>query len=166
MPNLTFCGETYAVDHAVKGPDYIHGYDVNGVCIVAFEDVADLTAISYDGEYMAPGDCAAEACNKVVYCGGAFKTLGGDALRLRVTGVSVPPAAFIEDTTSAEFPYRATVAIPGATEDMRPDITFDFAEIASGIFAPVCESYNGGVYIYANAMPAAEITIPVIDLWR
>lgn len=90
MPNLTFCGETYAVNHAVKGADYIHGYDANGVCIVAFEGVADLTAIGYDGTFMAPGDCAEEACNKVVYCGGKLKTLGGGA-------VSVPRANLAND---------------------------------------------------------------------
>ena len=166
MPNLTFCGEVYAVDHAVKGADYIHGYDASGVCIIAFEDVADLSAISYDGEYLAPGDCEAEACNKVVYCGGKLKTLGGEAVKLRATSVSVAPAAFTEDTTNGEYPYRAAIEIPGATADMRPDVVFSLEEILNGMFAPVCESYDGGVHIFASAVPDAGITIPIIELWR
>lgn len=144
MPNLTFCGEVYAVDHAVKGADYIHGYDASGVCIIAFEDVADLSAISYDGEYLAPGDCEAEVCNKVVYCGGKLKTLSGTPLKLRTTDVAVAASDFIEDTTNEDYPYRAKIAIEGATAEMKPDVSFSFADVTSGIFAPVAESYEGG----------------------
>lgn len=78
MATLTFGGESFTVDHAVKGDNYVHGYDANGVCVVAFEDVSDLSAITYSGTYMSPGECATEVCNKVVYCGGVLQTLGGN----------------------------------------------------------------------------------------
>lgn len=90
MAVITFCGESYAVDHAVKGADYVHGYDANGVCIVAFEDVADLTAIEYDGEFMTPENCAEEVSNKVVYCGGKLMTLGGAMVCNAVTVELLP----------------------------------------------------------------------------
>ena len=178
MPNLTFCGEVYAVDHAVKGADYIHGYDASGVCIIAFEDVADLNAIGYDGEYLAPGDCEAEACNKVVYCGGKLKTLGGTPLKLRATDVPVAASDFIADTTNEDYPYRAKIAIEGATAEMKPDVSFSLADVTSGIFAPVAESYGGGgdtltwdgnteglenigglLYKVSDAVPTAEYCI-------
>ena len=49
---------------------------------------------------------------------------------------------------------------------MRPDVCFSMTDAISGIFAPVANSYNGGIYIYASQTPKAKITIPVIDLVR
>lgn len=77
MATLTFNGESFTVDHAVKGGDYIHGYDANGVLIVAFDGVTDFSDFTYDDTYMEPSDCLAEHCNSVVYCGGAFKRRDG-----------------------------------------------------------------------------------------
>ena len=36
-------------------------------------------------------------------------------------------------------------------------------DATSGNFAPVCETYNGGVYIYAKEKPTTTITIPTIE---
>lgn len=80
MATITFNGESFAVDHAVKGADYIHGYDANGVLIVAFDGVTDFAGFTYDDTYMEPGECLTEHCNTVVYCGGALKTLGGKSV--------------------------------------------------------------------------------------
>lgn len=82
MATLTFNGESFTVDHAVKGADYIHGYDANGVLVVAFDGVADFTGFTYDGDYMEPGECLTEHCNTVRYCGGALKTLDGKVVML------------------------------------------------------------------------------------
>lgn len=83
MATLTFNGESFAVDHAVKGADYVHGYDANGVLVVAFDGVTDFAGITYDGNYMAASECLTEHCNTVRYCGGAFKRLDGStALRI------------------------------------------------------------------------------------
>lgn len=77
MATLTFLDETFEVDHAVKGDDYIHGYDADSKMIVSFEGVSDFSGFIYDGTYMDPGDCLAEACNDVKYCGGFLKTADG-----------------------------------------------------------------------------------------
>lgn len=82
MATLTFNGESFAVDHAVKGADYIHGYDANGVLIVAFDGVTDFAGFIYDGTYMEPRECLTEHCNTVRYCGGALKTLDGKVVML------------------------------------------------------------------------------------
>lgn len=92
--------------------------------------------------------------------------IASDAVRIRATDVAVATDAFAEDTAYEDFPYRAAVSIDGATATMKPDVTFAYAEVASGIFCSVAESYDGGVYIYASDVPEADITIPVIDLWR
>ncbi len=77
MATLAYNGESYAVDHAVKGADYIHGYDADGVLVVAFDGVTDFSYFTYSGTYMDPSECLTEHCNTVSYCGGAFKRLDG-----------------------------------------------------------------------------------------
>lgn len=82
MATITFNGESFDVDHAVKGSDYVHGYDVNGICVFALDGVTDFSGITYDGIYMDPRDCMAEACNNVKYCGGELKTADGEKVNL------------------------------------------------------------------------------------
>ena len=69
MATLTFNGESYTVDHAVKGEDFIHGYDANSVMIVSFEGITNFADFDYDGTYMEPEHCLAEGCNVVKYVG-------------------------------------------------------------------------------------------------
>lgn len=78
----------------------------------------------------------------------------------------VPTSAFASDATYADWPYRASVPLAGAISGMVPEVIFGMDEATSGSFAPVSESYNGGVYLYADSVPSASITIPTIILWR
>ncbi|MBQ5841370.1 MAG: hypothetical protein IIW40_05390 [Clostridia bacterium] len=86
--------------------------------------------------------------------------------RLRFESAAAETASFAADSTYEDFPYRAAVALEGVTADMVPEVVFSLADAASGNFAPVAESYDGGVYIYAAEIPAGETVIPVITLWR
>lgn len=87
-----------------------------------------------------------------------------DAARIIVHNVSVPASAFIADTTYENYGYRAEIALTGCLESMIPEVIFPVQDEVA--FAPVAESYNGGVYIYADGIPANGITIPTIILWR
>ena len=91
---------------------------------------------------------------------------GSDPLGLRFSDVSVSAAAFIEDTTYESFPYRAAVALTGVTAAMVPEVVFGVGEATSGIFAPVAQAYDGGIYLYAAEIPEADITIPTIICWK
>lgn len=75
-------------------------------------------------------------------------------------------AKFTEDAAYESFPFRAAVELDGALSDMRPEVVFGVIDAMNGNFAPVAESYDGGVYIYAAEKPEAAVTIPVITLWR
>ncbi len=77
MATLSFNGENFTVDHAVKGANYVHGYDASGVVIVSFDSVSDFSDIVYDGVYMNPGDCLQEPGNDVKFCEGSLKTRSG-----------------------------------------------------------------------------------------
>lgn len=86
--------------------------------------------------------------------------------KLQFSSVLVPIASFVSDTTYADYPYRAAVALSGVVSTMIPEVIFGLSDAVGGNFAPVAESYNGGVYVYAGSPPDAAITIPTIILWR
>lgn len=86
--------------------------------------------------------------------------------KLQFRNVSVSKGSFVSNTTFQDFPYRASVALSGVIESMIPEVVLSVDDAGSGNFAPVSESYNGGVYLYAAAPPDSDITIPTIILWR
>lgn len=86
--------------------------------------------------------------------------------KLMFQNTTVATSAFVADATYTDYPYRASVALAGAISGMIPEVIFGLEDAISGTFAPVAESYNGGIYIYANGVPSANITIPTIILWR
>lgn len=79
---------------------------------------------------------------------------------------SVSASSFVADSTYADYPYRAEIALSRVTSGMIPDVTFALEDIMSGNFAAVSAAYNGGVYIYAAEQPSAAITIPTIICWK
>ena len=87
-------------------------------------------------------------------------------MKLTFTNTTVEAASFAADETYGDFPYRAAVPLTGVTAAMTPEVVFGVTDAMSGTFAPVAESYAGGVYIYAAEVPNAAITIPTILCWR
>jgi len=83
---------------------------------------------------------------------------------LKFTSTAVATTAWASDGTySAQgYAFRASVALTGVTSSMIPEVVFAMADACSGNFAPVADTYNGGVYLYASIKPTATVTIPVI----
>jgi len=79
---------------------------------------------------------------------------------------NVLKSAFVSNSTYADYPYRAAVALSGVLESMIPEVYFDVPQITSGIYAPVARAYNGGIYLYASEVPSANFTIPTIICWK
>ena len=79
MATLKYGSITWTVDHAVKGTDYIHAYDANGACVVAFDGVTDFSGFTYSGTYLSPTACANDACNDVKHVNGALVRRDGSA---------------------------------------------------------------------------------------
>lgn len=90
----------------------------------------------------------------------------GNADIITASNLSVPTSAWTSDTTYEEFSYRAAITIAGCTAAYKPDVTLSLADAMSGNFAPIAESYAGGVYIYAAAVPDTSMTIPNITLLK
>ena len=136
------------------------GADKLGAGSVATEKLAaaavtaeKLAALAVLSTHISPGAVTAQK-------------LAADAVKLTFTNTTVEAASFAADETYGDFPYRAAVPLTGAAEAMTPEVVFGAADAMSGTFAPVAESYAGGVYIYAAELPPAAVTIPTILLWR
>lgn len=93
-------------------------------------------------------------------------TIGAQGRFLCGRNQTIATSAWASDTTYADYPYRASIALPSITTVSFVEIVFSPADATSGNFAPVCDTYNGGIYVYAKAVPDAAITIPTIIVWR
>lgn len=89
-----------------------------------------------------------------------------EPMKHKFTDVRIAPAAYVADETYPDFPFRAAIPLEGINETMTPCVAFDVAEAIGGMFAPVAECYNGGVYIYAESALNYEIIIPTIICWE
>ncbi len=69
-------------------------------------------------------------------------------------------SSWASDSTYSDFPYRCAVACTGVTASDVAEVVFNVDDAVSGNYAPVCQTYAGGVYIYSSA--SDSITIPMI----
>lgn len=136
--------------NAVATPDFNGMVKVYGGEILAAEAGEDYQPPIEDGDITA-----AMLAEDAIIAG-----------RLRFENVAVETASFVADSTYEDFPFRAALALEGVTAAMLPEVVLGVAEAMSGSFAPVAESYDGGVYLYASEAPEAAVTVPVITLWR
>ena len=82
-----------------------------------------------------------------------------------LTFTNVSATFTLESTpTYIEFPYKATVALTGVTAGMVPMVNFALVDAVSSYYAPVAETYAGGIYLYSAQ--AGTITIPCIQFIR
>ena len=91
---------------------------------------------------------------------------GVEIRKLQFNNTVVGAASFAATYTYGDYPYRASVALSGVTSSMIPEVIFSVEDATGGNFAPVAESYNGGVYLYAASKPENAVTIPTIILWK
>ena len=55
MPTLKYQGDSYDCATAIKGPDYIHLLDENGMAVVAFDHIIDFSSFTLtNGSYTSP----------------------------------------------------------------------------------------------------------------
>ena len=73
-------------------------------------------------------------------------------------------ATFSSGNGITNFSYRAAVACDGVTSDMIPYVAFAGNNAGSGNYASYCQTYNGGVYLYAAV--SGTVTVPTIICWR
>ena len=135
---------------AYQYPILASGGIMEGDLTLAADPTAALMAATK--QYVDAGDAAA-----------ASHSHSGYEQALYFSAVSVAASAFVSDATYTNWPYRAPVALTGVTADMVPDVMLAPDDAAGGVLAPVAACYAGGVYLYANAVPTAALTIPTVE---
>ena len=145
----------------------------NSFSDVTQNDINDGTNTSYQVEICRVSFANSQITGIVSQIGNAVPSyipdpsdIGAQPARLTFTSKSVATSAWASNTTYTDYPYRAAVACSGVTADMFAEVVLAPTDAASGNIAPVCDTYAGGVYLYAKAVPDAAITIPTIIVWR
>lgn len=100
-----------------------------------------------------------------VTAGAARENLGAQKKRLTFVNTNVAASAWAADETYTDYPYRAAIPLTGVTAASFAEVVLSPADAVSGAYAPVCETYAGGIYLYANAVPSVAMTIPAIVIW-
>ena len=95
----------------------------------------------------------------------ARENLGAQKKRLTFVNTNVAASAWAADETYTDYPYRAAIPLTGVTAASFAEVVLSPTDAVSGAYAPVCETYAGGIYLYANAVPSADMTIPAIVIW-
>lgn len=86
--------------------------------------------------------------------------------KIFVTKINVPIEAWTDSLVNENYLFEATMTVDGATENMRPEVCFNFEDAVSSNYAPVANSLMNGVTIYAKELPTAMITVESVTLWK
>ena len=96
---------------------------------------------------------------------GALANLGAQAARLTFENQTVDTTAWVSDSTYTDYAYAAQLALSNVTASMFAQVVFAPSDATGGNLAPVCNTYAGGVTLYAKAVPSSTLTIPTIIAW-
>ncbi len=81
---------------------------------------------------------------------------------IKFTNTTVAASAFVADNNYSNYGYCASISLSGVTANDTADIYFSGKQVEQEIYASFCESYAGGVKIYAAEKPSEAVIIPLI----
>lgn len=150
----TLSDSTYPANAVIaSGYNSSISYAVGDYCLVNGLLFKCNTAISVGGEAWTPAHWTQVSITNEI------------KQKLLYVNAAIPSASFASDSTYEDFPYRAAIALSSVNSSMIPELTFGLEDVVEGIFAPVAETYNGGIYVYANEIPENTTIIPTIICW-
>ena len=85
---------------------------------------------------------------------------------VKFTNTTVAASAFVADNNYSNYGYCASIGLSGVTANDTADIYFSGKQVEQEIYASFCESYAGGVKIYAAEKPSEAVIIPLILIHR
>jgi hypothetical protein len=94
--------------------------------------------------------------------GGGGTGGGGTGDILLFNDIVVEVGDWVEDSTYEEFYYKAELYCEDVTDEFFANVVFGVKEAISGNYAPISETKNDTVVIYAVEIPLEDITIPSI----
>lgn len=92
------------------------------------------------------------------------KIEGGIETATPITGQVATSTASWTTTTTAGFARFKDVAIAGVTTTMYPTVAFTTASYVTAVDANIalCETYAGGIRLYADAVPSGTVTFDYV----
>ena len=81
---------------------------------------------------------------------------------IKFTNTTVAASAFVADNNYSNYGYCASISLSEVTANDIADIYFSGKQVEQEIYASFCESYAGGVKIYAAEKPSEAVIIPLI----
>lgn len=72
--------------------------------------------------------------------------------------------SWVSSSKYSDFGYQSDIACEGVTSEMYPEVVFGVQEANTGDYAPICETLEGVVRIFAKSN--ATITIPTIVITK
>lgn len=84
---------------------------------------------------------------------------------LRFRNVAVASSLWVDDTTYEGYAYKCDIALSDVTADMIPDVILPLSIAVGGEVAPISETGDGYVRLYASAAQA-DMVIPTITVWK
>ena len=154
------------VDIGAAAAVHVHTADEVGALPADVSDITDISAISGPEDHVMvklAGELSVsiDGADKVVVL--PDKAIVYQPLHMsnyQITGVKAPTDA--TDVANKQYVDGQVATRAPVDHSHRPDVAFSCADAVSGNFAPVADSYVGGVYIYCKTKPTATVTIPSI----
>lgn len=107
------------------------------------------------------------ASNNLITSGAVYTAVNGKQnSNIYMQSVSVADGDWgsHSDSLFSSYSYRAAIANSSVTASMFAMVTFSPTEALSGNYAPACQTYAGGIYIYSKVNTAIEI--PTIAIFK
>lgn len=89
-----------------------------------------------------------------------------DSSQIILSNIEIDTTAWKDSEFYKRYPYQADISLPSVTSDMVPSIIFPQNMIDDLVMAPTCDSYNGGIRLYAMNKAIKNYTISKIILWK
>ena len=115
--------------------------------------------IYYKGANIGPCFLVANQTYHFVYTGSVYDLVSVE-LASGPLSFSIATSSWSSVSTNG-YSYRASITNPAIKTADSADVRFALASIATcqtAQVAPACETYNGGIYIYAKTKPAATVS--------
>lgn len=161
MPTLVFMEQSYPCSVAIRGSDYIHLLDENGIMTAAFDKITDFSDYTLqDGSYTSP--TADGNCKVAVVRDDGTIGVGEHACADIGKGITKKVSVSLSATWSGSGPYTQTVTIPNVTANTKVDLEPSPAQLAALSEAGITlttENDGGTVTVYAIGDKPAAMTV-------
>lgn len=82
--------------------------------------------------------------------------------------ISIPASSWMEQMTPnyEDYPFITSISLNNVTINDYAEVVFNVSDASSSKFAPINETYNGGIYLYRSSVPDFNIIIPTIVIFK